>query len=880
VPDADRVQLKLTKKNPTPSLLRTNPAALACLERERAHPFQPTPLDPPDPPLDPGIGGDPTIETKLSELIGSIKPAEDPSGGRADQGALAANIANLRLSKGPADVPAFYDFHNLQIAFDHVWEDARAEGVIEKAKVMYRKLVEMGGDPKSALDGERDPFRALRKELGLVRQAHANLSVQQPTAFSLEPESQVVYIRPPPLPNGTGGSHEPPPRPPRPPQPPPRPQPPDVDPTPDQGLDNSYPFTLFADKSINFGLLVTYRQCWEPTTYQVGRLVGTQSLAPKESISITSRQVVKTTFNQKQVEASQEIRRREAEDTQRDEAEIVSRAQSKSNFALTTQGSYKLGPLGEGSYTTAFGRDAETNSQETKRSMRQAVQKASEEYRNEHRMELDFGTSTETENVQKREISNPNDELAMTYLFYELQRRYVVSERLHRITPVVLVGQHVPPPHEINDDWVRRYDWIIKRFLPDDSYRSALTYLATRERGDSIILSELATHMSSLRDNVRDLKHEILRARHESASRYAIIEQVMGEHAALETEEDTAGFLERAFEAVRGTDEKSKDALRILEDSAREGYERAVREERDLRARIESEVTALQAATDAYTKAKADYTSQRLQIDRLIRHVIDNIIHYMHGIWSYEQPDQRMFRHHTLAAPRLRPLARNYTLEPVSEFPVGIAPQPGKTCYRVTFTTRIDDDVESAENNATLAELADLDRPLGFKGNYIIYPLNESNALTDFMLTPYLDAETGLRDPDELGNWTLREFSDYVDCLRNRLTPAEFEQVELELRRQYQALLADPLRDGEEIVVPTTSLYMQMIVDPGKALEDFKAAHRLIDVLKVKADLRGAEIDNLRKAKLILASQLADPNIESVKNVYYHGSGVPHDGEE
>jgi hypothetical protein len=209
-----------------------------------------------------------------------------------------------------------------------------------------------------------------------------------------------------------------------------------------------------------------------------------------------------------------------------------------------------------------------------------------------------------------------------------------------------------------------------------------------------------------------------------------------------------------------------------------------------------------------------------------------------------------------------------------------MVPLPGKTCYRVTFTTRMDENLEPEDKNATLAELVHLDRPVGFTGNLFVYPLKKSNALTDFMMTPYLDAEFGLRDPDGLGNWTLEEFSDFVQCLRESLSPEDFLRIEPELRRQYQQLLSDPLRDGEEIVVPTDSMYMQMIVDPGQALEDFKAAHRVFDVMKVKAEVRGTEINNLRKAKLVLGDQLEDPEVESVKNVFYRGDVPPHDGDE
>jgi hypothetical protein len=72
---------------------------------------------------------------------------------------------------------------------------------------------------------------------------------------------------------------------------------------------------------------------------------------------------------------------------------------------------------------------------------------------------------------------------------------------------------------------------------------------------------------------------------------------------------------------------------------------------------------------------------------------------------------------------------------------------------------------------------------------------------------------------------------------------------------------------------------MQLLIDPGKALEEYKEAHRLMDVLKVREDVRTAAIDNVRRAKMVLANQLEDPNVESVKNVYYRGP-APHDGDE
>src|SRR5262249_31837031 len=154
-----------------------------------------------------------------------------------------------------------------------------------------------------------------------------------------------------------------------------------------------------------------------------------------------------------------------------------------------------------------------------------------------------------------------------------------------------------------NDDWVRRHDWVIKRFLPDDSFRPALDYLATRERGDKIVLDELKKHMEALRQNVEDLKQQVLAAQGETLLSYQAIEGIARSKADLENREDFFWNLYNNFRQKVENSPESKDALKILDESAREGYERAVREERDLRARLEREITALQVATDTYTKA-------------------------------------------------------------------------------------------------------------------------------------------------------------------------------------------------------------------------------------------------------------------------------------
>jgi hypothetical protein len=119
-----------------------------------------------------------------------------------------------------------------------------------------------------------------------------------------------------------------------------------------------------------------------------------------------------------------------------------------------------------------------------------------------------------------------------------------------------------------------------------------------------------------------------------------------------------------------------------------------------------------------------------------------------------------------------------------------------------------------------------------------------------------------LHDPDEAGNWTLDEFSAYVCRLQETLTPEQFAARKEALKAQYKALLMKPLRNEEEIIVPTGSLFIEALPGAHPILEDFKLMHRAIDVKKAQAELRKAELENIRLAARLLGNVLGDPDIE------------------
>jgi len=79
---------------------------------------------------------------------------------------------------------------------------------------------------------------------------------------------------------------------------------------------------------------------------------------------------------------------------------------------------------------------------------------------------------------------------------------------------------------------------------------------------------------------------------------------------------------------------------------------------------------------------------------------------------------------------------------------------------------------------------------------------------------------------------------------------------------QYKSLITSTIRKGEELIVPTDSLFIEALPGKHPLLEDFKLMHRAIDVKKVQAEVRHAELENIRAAARILENQYEDPDIE------------------
>jgi hypothetical protein len=283
----------------------------------------------------------------------------------------------------------------------------------------------------------------------------------------------------------------------------------------------------------------------------------------------------------------------------------------------------------------------------------------------------------------------------------------------------------------------------------------------------------------------------------------------------------------------------------------------------DLQNKLKQSNDSYLAATQKYADAMQKQFSRTVAIDQLRVHVKQNIFFYMQAIWSHEPPDQRFFRLYNKQV--FCPCPSNACTVTVN----GKAVTNG--LYRVSTNMWSCPPVVD-ETTVDLVEIADIDDPLGFKGNYIIFPLKETCCLTTYMLQEFLDDTYGLKDPDIFATWKAMGSIDAVAAsVAAQLQTLQQGSPEWQtLVDEFAQFVNETQGQEDEIIIPTGQLFIEALPGSHPLLEDFKLLHRAEDVRKVKAEVRHAELENLRLASRLVAAHqdstnlnlLSDPDIE------------------
>ncbi|WP_109435642.1 hypothetical protein [Aquimarina sp. AU119] len=639
-----------------------------------------------------------------------------------------------------------------------------------------------------------------------------------------------------------------------------------------------YSFHVFAPDSVNYGILTTYRQEWIPENWQVGDLVSTIPLAPGEKRKFNKKLKVKKTRAQKEVEKSLYSRSDESSYISKAHNEIVQKAQTANNFNMTVNGNFgfSVGVFnGGGSTATTFQNNQSIESTKTKKSIRESTIKASHQYKNERNIEVSTTDETDFEESSSGEISNPNNEITVTYLFYELERQYRISESLHKLTPVIMVAFDVPAPHQVDEDWLLTHEWILRRILLDDSFNEAFDYLREGIVGDQInyeaakgsyndqkeIVKEISGNVESLSLLKASLQEQLNKTR----ERKNIVEFNNRRKSTFDAFTTFTGAITGAWPIIEGIKGETNGYDPEYYKAEMDAYETRLNMTKEELASVvnelERESNTLEKAKNLMMSLTQKVQTKRNLINQLRIHVKQNILYYMQGIWEMEPPDQRFFRLYD--KPAKMSISDTVTLKKIPNEPQYI--RSGNLWLPFNLLSDLSVAAEmpppdQVDPGRKLHEVADLDNLLGFKGNFAIFPLKECTYITDYMMRDYVNDFLGLVDPHDMGTHTIRDLRKAHKIALNKGKDELAEKI----AELITAKLSDPQVDDELVVVPTGQLFIEALPGKHALLEDFKLKHRAMDVLKVQEEVREAQIENLRKSARVLDDKLDDPDIDKI----------------
>jgi hypothetical protein len=245
-----------------------------------------------------------------------------------------------------------------------------------------------------------------------------------------------------------------------------------VDPTAPK---DTYPFDPYPTNEILFGIRVVHRQDWRRLGYARGELVKSIPLGPREvqrvSVKInTRRKTARTSEQSTSFETSSE-----ATNTSRNTTEVVDEASEKLNQHAEASVGGGYAGFFEAKIGAGISQDQGSSSKQTKTRLNELMEKTASRMKRDTKVTISTESETTFEDTRASEITNPNDELGITYLYYRLQLRYWVTTEIAEVQSVVFVPQQVPEWDEITEQWVRDHADSILRVLLDPSYAPVLT---------------------------------------------------------------------------------------------------------------------------------------------------------------------------------------------------------------------------------------------------------------------------------------------------------------------------------------------------------------------------------------------------------------------
>jgi hypothetical protein len=536
------------------------------------------------------------------------------------------------------------------------------------------------------------------------------------------------------------------------------------------------------------------------------------------------------------------------------------------------------------------------------------MEKTSQKMKNDVKVSVSNEFQSASEYGRSSEISNPNDDIAITYVYSKLQQQFELFTTLNEVSNVVFVPEKIPSVKDIQIDWIRRYDWIIAKNLLDDSFQSDLTaVLNDNLDGDSYESDFDVSHFKDVSKKAKD---------------------ALPDFTSFVKGGAPGGTIMDIYQAQNEIYLRQLDKIR------------AIKERRVI----------------------ADRKFQRLK-----EHIQQNILHYMRAIWSAEDKDQRLLRYHERLVPTRWIFVPNQSPEMSDEdgsFSGNFVPDySGRSLRKLSsiidpsgpvgfsgncliFNLKTDPSVSSLNEGLNAVKshfikysvtLLDVNQDLkdvniiylsavyvGFTNptfslkydaakkewfiteknlnvrlraiNYNERTLYFEGVILTFDEIPDKDisfevlvlSTNFLEDPEqkylpltyELPSadnyfvfWSDELISDMINFLPGltiKINETTFDKLDIEskanLNKYYYEYLYKKF-NTKRLTVDTDNLMLDILVSDNVVLEDFKRIHRVVDVMKAIEEETKMKLENERRKKRIDKDELDDPDIENVHNV-------------
>jgi hypothetical protein len=242
--------------------------------------------------------------------------------------------------------------------------------------------------------------------------------------------------------------------------------------------DGDYPFELFPTDEVLFGLRVVHRQTWRQLGYARGDLQKTIPLGPRETKKVSVKVVRRRKETMTSERTSSFETSSEAATTTKDSSEVVDEATRKFNWQLNAEvkGSYgaPVGARVEASISGGMSEDTSSASKQANTRLNEMMEKTASRMKRDTKIVVSGEGEDTFEETAASELTNPNDEVGVTYLYRRLQLRYWVSTAIGEVDSVVFIPEAVPAWGEINDDWIRAHGEALASALLDPSFAPVL----------------------------------------------------------------------------------------------------------------------------------------------------------------------------------------------------------------------------------------------------------------------------------------------------------------------------------------------------------------------------------------------------------------------